>query len=197
MEIGIVVAVVLVVLLVAVVLVVLQRRRRRQLQERFGPEYQHVVENAQSRRQGEKELIGRERRRDALEIRPLSPGARHRFAEAWTSIQARFVDAPADAVGEAQHLLNELMGERGYPVEDFEQQASDISVDHPALVENYRAAHRVSQENRRGAATTETLRQAMVHYRSLFDELLVDDGETGARPTDSEGTTRPGRSSSS
>jgi hypothetical protein len=167
-----------IVLMAAVI--VNQKRRRRHLQEHFGPEYEHTVEHAKNRRHAEKELVDRQRQRDQLDIRPMRPGARERYSARWASTQAGFVDAPVDAVREAHTLLTEVMRERGYPVEDFDEQASYISVDHPTLVENYRAAHRVYEANRRGAADTEELRQALVHYRSLFDELLADTAE-GAR----------------
>jgi hypothetical protein len=147
-------------------------RRRRGLQERFGPEYDRTVADAPSRREAESELSERQKRRDELEVRPLAPEARDRYASRWHNTQAKFVDEPEEAVGEADSLIQEVMRERGYPVEDFDQRASDLSVDHPEVISNYRAAHGISVANERGKASTEDLRTAMVHYRALFVELL-------------------------
>lgn len=147
-------------------------RRRRGLQESFGPEYDRTVADAPTRREAESDLVERQKRREQLEIRPLEPAARERYADRWHGAQERFVDDPAEAVREADRLIQEVMRERGYPVEDFEQRAADVSVDHPEVVSNYRAAHGISTANERGKASTEDLRTAMVHYRSLFAELL-------------------------
>ena len=150
----------------------MQSRRRARLREGFGPEYERAVEEAGSRRHAESELEQREKRREALDIRPLASAARDRYLERWRVTQERFVDEPGAAVSDADRLVTEVMRERGYPVDDFEQRSADLSVDHPHLVENYRAAHAASLANDKGEATTEDLRQAMVHYRSLFEELL-------------------------
>ena len=147
-------------------------RRRKGLQDRFGPEYDRTVADAPSRREAESDLSERQQRRDELDIRPLSPESRDRYASRWHNTQARFVDEPEEAVGEADGLIQEVMRERGYPVEDFDQRASDLSVDHPEVISNYRAAHGISVVNERGKASTEDLRTAMVHYRALFEELL-------------------------
>jgi hypothetical protein len=149
-------------------------RRRKRLQERFGSEYDHTVADAPSRREAESELSEREKRREELEIRPLEPEARDRYAEQWRGAQERFVDDPAEAVGEADRLIQQVMRERGYPVDDFEQRAADLSVDHPEVISNYRAGHGISIANERGKASTEDLRTAMVHYRELFTELLEE-----------------------
>jgi FtsZ-interacting cell division protein ZipA len=158
---------------VAIVLLALwaanRKRRTTQLREGFGPEYDRTVEETGSRRKAESELTGREKRREELDIRPLAPGARDRFADRWRTVQERFVDDPDGALREAHELVVLVMAERGYPTDDFEQRAADVSVDHPHVVENYRAAHAISQ---RDDADTEEQRQAMKHYRSLFDELL-------------------------
>lgn len=146
--------------------------RRTQLRKTFGPEYDRTISESESRRTGESELKERERRRRELDIRPLSSAAWQRYTEAWATVQRRFVDDPGGATLEADRLVGEVMEERGYPVEDFEQQAADLSVDHPELVQNYRAAHSTWLRHERGDATTEELRRAMVHYRALFDELL-------------------------
>jgi hypothetical protein len=153
------------------------RRRTAQLRERFGPEYDHTVEQASTRRGAEVELRAREARRDQLDIRPLAPSSRERYAQEWTQVQSRFVDDPVAAVSAADTLVTSVMRERGYPMDGFEQRAADVSVDHPDVVENYRSAHRVSDLSARGEATTEDLRQAMQHYRSLFDDLLEADAD--------------------
>lgn len=147
-------------------------RRTRGLQETFGPEYDRAVEQAESQKEAESDLREREERRSEYEIKPLAPGARDRYVRAWEQTQVRFVDDPSGAVGEADDLIQDVMRERGYPVDDFEQRAADLSVDHPEVVENYRAAHGIARRHVRGEADTEELRQALVHYRSLFDELL-------------------------
>jgi hypothetical protein len=161
-------AVVVAVVLLAV-WVAKQKRRTSQLQEGFGPEYDRTVEAAGSRRRAESELTGREKRREELDIRPLAPGTRDRFADRWRTVQERFVDDPSSALNDAHVLVIEVMRERGYPTDDFEQRAADVSVDHPHVVENYRAAHAISK---RDDADTEEQRQGLVHYRALFDELL-------------------------
>ena len=148
------------------------RRRSQQLQQRFGPEYEHTLGQASNRREAEAELAERERRREGLEIVPLDPDARERYAQSWQQVQADFVDSPRSAVDEADALVIEVMRRRGYPMDDFEQRAADVSVDHPDVVGNYREGHRLSQLGARGQATTEDLRQAMRHYRELFQELL-------------------------
>lgn len=159
---------------VAVVLLALwwaaqRKRRSSELREGFGPEYDRTVEETGSRRRAESELAEREKRREALDIRPLAPGTRDRFADRWSTVQERFVDDPSGALRDAHVLVVEVMRERGYPTDDFEQRAADVSVDHPHVVENYRAAHDISE---RDDADTEEQRQGLVHYRALFDELL-------------------------
>jgi hypothetical protein len=171
---AIIIIVVLVVLLIAGAIIALPRMRSRRLQEQFGPEYQRTVDSTGDQRAAEKDLHEREQRRKELEIRPLDPGARDAYAQRWRRTQEMFVDAPTDAVGEADALVQQVMGDRGYPVGDFEQQARDVSVDHADVVSEYHAAHEISLLNRRGQATTEQLREAMVHYRTLFTELLQD-----------------------
>jgi len=148
------------------------RRRTQKLQQRFGPEYERAVEGADSRREAEAELRERERRRGELEVRPLSSAARERYLAQWTSVQARFVDDPRTAVVSADSLIQSVMAERGYPVEDLEQRTADISVDHPTVVENYRQGHRYAYTAADGDGATEGLRQAMRHYRALFEELV-------------------------
>jgi hypothetical protein len=159
---------VIVVLLCVVGVLLYRQRRSAQLRDRFGGEYDRVVEE-RGPRAGEAELRERFDRRRSYDIRPLEPAARDRYAERWRATQARFVDQPATALDEADTLVAEVMRERGYPVDDFERQAEDVSVDHPHVVEHYRKAHTI-QSARDGS--TEDLRQGLVHYRALFDELL-------------------------
>ena len=163
----------IVIVLVAIGLFFFWRRRRTEnLREQFGPEYKRAVDQYGDQRKAEAELAAREKRVRKLEIRPLRPEEHSRFAEAWQKTQARFVDEPSQAVRDADALVKEVMQARGYPVGDFEQRAADVSVDHPNVVLNYRGAHDIVARNNSGNATTEDLRQAVVHYRSLFEELL-------------------------
>jgi hypothetical protein len=170
--------VLVVVVLVGVWTWIAARRRSERLQERFGPEYDRMVETTGDRRRVEAELAVREKRRQALDIRPIDPETRDEFARQWRDTQARFVDEPGTAVQDADHLVAEVMRTRGYPVEDFSQREADVSVDHPSVVDNYRAAHGITLAYQQGQASTEDLRQAMVHYRALFEDLL-DAGTDG------------------
>ncbi len=173
MNTGLLVLAVLVAALVLAGLWLLARRRRsRRLRRQFGPEYERAVATAGSRQAAEAELEDRRLRREQLEIVGLDPGARDRHLRQWRLVQARFVDSPTEATRAADRLISEVMRERGYPVEDFEQRAADVSVDHPQVVDDYRAAHAIAEANERSEATTEDLRQALVHYRSLFEDLL-------------------------
>jgi hypothetical protein len=167
----IVVLVVIAVLVIAGALLV-PRMRSRQLQQRFGPEYDRTVQSTGDRQAAERDLQERAQRRRELDIRPLDPAARDRYAQRWRQAQERFVDEPDQAVADADALVQEVMRERGYPTGDFEQQARDVSVDHGDVVHEYHAAHELSQLSARGQASTEQLREAMVHYRTLFEELL-------------------------
>jgi len=167
------------ILIVVVALVLLgvmwfagRRQRSANLRERFGEEYDHTVDEVGDRRQAESELEARRKRVEQLDIHPLSGQDQERFAKEWKSTQARFVDDPSAAIHDADRLVGELMQTRGYPVGDFEQRAADVSVNHPNVVTNYRAAHNISLDNDRGGASTEDLRQGMVHYKELFEELL-------------------------
>jgi hypothetical protein len=171
----ILIAVAAVAILAIAVFVWLQARRRR-LQQTFGPEYDRALADAPTRREAEAELDERRRRREELDIRPLSSQAAERYGHEWQGLQARFVDAPVEATRDADRLVQQVMSERGYPMDEFEGLADLISVDHPTVVENYREAHTIYLNYDRGDASTEDLRQAMVHYRSLFDEL-VESGE--------------------
>jgi hypothetical protein len=165
----------LVVVVVAVVATVLFLRKRRteRLRTKFGgAEYARAVKDGGNRRQAEAGLDQRTQRVDAFHIRALALVDRARFLDSWRGVQARFVDGPAGAVSEADRLLGDVMATRGYPVSDFEQRAADISVDHPLVLKNYRTAHDIALRQMRGEASTEDLRQAMVHYRTLFEELV-------------------------
>lgn len=161
-----------VVLLVVIVLWMMQRRRSTHLKDRFGPEYERSLQQHGNATLAERELDARERRVAKLEIRRLSHDDQARFSQAWLEIQTRFVDSPGDAVRDADRLVGEVMHARGYPMADFNQRAADISVDHPHVVSNYRAAHALADRASRGESTTEDLRQALVHYRELFADLL-------------------------
>jgi hypothetical protein len=176
------VAVVVIVIVVIVVLGAVGyfargQARRRGLQQRFGPEYDRTVESHESTREAEQELLARQKRHDELEIHPLDPAARERHLAEWRQVQERFVDAPEQAVTEADRLLVVVMGERGYPTEGYEQQVSDLSVEHAGTIDRYRQAHDISAQAEAKKASTEDLRQAMVHYRTLFTELLDTDEE--------------------
>lgn len=149
-----------------------KRRQSQRLQQRFGPEYARLVNELGGRRKAEAELATREKRVERFNITPLAPADAARFAEAWNGLQIRFVDDPKAAVAQADRLVYEMMTKRGYPMGDFERRAADISVDHPGVVANYRAARAVALRDERGQASTEELRKAVVHYRALFQELL-------------------------
>ena len=166
------------IIIVAIILIVAWvGLRRRRLQSQFGPEYQRVAQENGSKWRADSELAARRQHRQKLDIRPLAPEQRDRYATGWQQIQARFVDQPYPAVAEADRLVGTVMRERGYPTENFEQHAADVSVDYPKLVGNYREAHAVA--TRQKSANTEELRTAMLHYRALFQELLGEqpDGE--------------------
>ncbi len=163
--------------IVVVALVIWQamkQRRTRELQGRFGPEYDRTLDVAESKRDAEAELSARADRRDELEIQPLTTAARERYLVEWQRVQAKFVDDPDGAVRDADMTIQSVMADRGYPVDDFEQRAADVSVDHPQVVENYRLGHRLARASALGDGTTEDLRQAMQHYRLLFEELVED-----------------------
>lgn len=171
----IVIAVAVVVVIALVAWAMTRKRRTEDLRRQFGPEYDVAMTEADSRRAAEAELEARRERRERLALRPLSAKSRERYTTSWRDVQARFVDAPAVALQSADVLVTELMRERGYPTGDFEQRAADISVDHPDVVKNYRMAHTVSTEASTDGADTERMRQGLVHYRALFDELLEQD----------------------
>ena len=171
----------LIVIGVLTVLIFFRRKRTGRLREHFGPEYDQTVLAAGGRGKAEADLVARERRVDRLTLRPLTATERDFYLSSWTRIQAQFVDDPADAVRQADQLLGVVMSTAGYPVADFDQRLGDISVDHPLVVEHYRAGHGIAVRHASGQAGTEDLRQAMIHYRTLFDEL-VQDTATAAIP---------------
>jgi len=173
------VIVVAVVAVLLIVWVVVRNQRTAKLRRNFGAEYDRTVREVGSRR-AETILLDREKRVEKLSIRDLSADERERFVTEWRTVQSRFVDDPRGAVSQADLLTDRLMQLRGYPVSDFEQRAADISVGHPHVVENYRAARAIALRHRQGLATTEDLRNALIYYRSLFDELLQA-GSTGRK----------------
>ncbi len=171
------IAVVVLLMLAAALAILFSVRKRHtaRLRAQFGgSEYNRTVQEGGNRRQAEAVLDKRTERVDRLNIRPLAPADRDRFVESWARVQARFVDGPGGAVTDADQLLNDVMSTRGYPMSDFEQRVADISVNHPVVLDNYRAAHETALRQTRGQARTEDLRQAMIHYRTLFEELVSD-----------------------
>jgi hypothetical protein len=151
-----------------------RKQRSEKLRTKFGSaEYDRALQAGDSRRQAEAGLDKRTDRVASLNIQPLSAAERDRFVFSWSKVQARFVDSPGGAVTEADQLLGDVMSTRGYPVSDFEQRAADVSVSHPLVLENYRLAHGIANRQAGGKASTEELRQAMIHYRALFDELVA------------------------
>lgn len=164
------------IVVVALILVgawlLMRKRQSQDLEKKFGPEYHRTVHEMGSRTKAESELLARKRRVEKLRIVPLAPDQAARFADEWRMVQARFVDNPKGVLMDADRLVGELMRQRGYPMGDFESRAADISVDHPAVVHHYRAAHAIALRDHNGEADTEALRQAVVHYRALFSELL-------------------------
>jgi hypothetical protein len=178
MSTGAIIGIVVVLVVLAVVAVVLNKYlQRRRLQEKFGPEYDRTVESSDNRMAAERELADRQRKHSKLELRPLTPQARDSYGRHWSRIQEQFVDAPAGAVAEADILVIDLMAERGYPTEGYEQQAELLSVEHSRTLDHYRSAHEISQRDKAGDASTEDLRNAMVHYRTLFQDLLGKGGD--------------------
>ncbi|WP_187365753.1 hypothetical protein [Trebonia kvetii] len=169
-----------VVVVVALVAVRARQRRTAVLRDHFGPEYDRTVENREDRRAAEAELLARQRQRAQFDVQPLPEATRLSFAEEWRELQERFVDQPAQAAGAADALITRVMEARGYPMNDFDTQADLVSVDHPDTVENYRFAHAVQQRAQTQQASTEDLREALLRYRSLFDELLRPEGDGAA-----------------
>ena len=167
-----IIVVAIIVVIVIAVIVVRQRRKAALLRQRFGREYERVARERGSEREAQTLLTEREKRVEKFHIRELDEAERQEYAERWRMVQTRFVDDPSGAVSDADEAVVSLMGVRGYPMADFEQRAADLSVDHPHVVENYRAAHAIAVRRRQGTASTEDLRRAMIYYRSLFEDLL-------------------------
>jgi type II secretory pathway pseudopilin PulG len=168
----VIVLVVVAILVIGAIAVVIAQRRKAVLRQRFGSEYERTVKEQGSERRAQTLLEQRAKRVDKFNIRPLSAAERDQYAERWRHVQSRFVDDPRGAVVDADETVSSLMGALGYPMADFEQRAADLSVDHAPVVDNYRAAHEIALLHRKGQASTEDLRQAMIYYRSLFEELL-------------------------
>ena len=154
------------------------KRRSDHLRTRFGSEYERQVDELGSRSKAEADLAEREKRVSKLDIRPLSPADQDRFLDRWTKVQATFVDDPERSVDYADALIAEVMTARGYPVREFDERAGDISVDHPNVVQHYRAGHDIAVRHGRGEAGTDELRQALIHYRALFEELVTERAPT-------------------
>lgn len=173
-EIILLVGVAVLVLVVVATVLASSRSRSKKLQAQFGPEYDRTVDVTDNRREAEKELQQRQQRHDELDLRPLTPASRDRFAQGWEQAQARFVDDPRGALGQADELVQQAMSERGYPTGDFDEQAADLSVEHSSVLDHYRDAHELSRLSGRGEASTEDMRQGIVHYRVLFEQLLSD-----------------------
>jgi hypothetical protein len=182
MDMNLIAVVAVIVLLLAVAALLLARRRRSEkLAERFGPEYDRAVHDLGSRDKAEAELAARQKRVDKLHLVPLTPADAEHFTQAWKALQSRFIDSPQGSLMEADLLVRELMQKRGYPMGDFDSRAADISVHYPTVVEHYRAAHAIAVRDQGGQADTEQLRQAVVHYRALFAELLEVQAPQSAR----------------
>jgi len=163
----------------------MQKRRTDSLQNRFGPEYDRTVAEHHDQKSAERELEHRAERVEHLQLRPLAREERDQFVARWQTVQAQFVDNPTDATAEADDLVGQVMATRGYPVGDFEQRAADVSVNHPRVVEHYRAGHALALKAARGESDTEDLRQAFVHFRALFEDLLeVESAQHDIRSTD-------------
>ncbi|MBB5960013.1 hypothetical protein FHS29_006635 [Saccharothrix tamanrassetensis] len=197
MSTGTIIGVIVVVLVVVAAIVLLRFfLQRKRLRTKFGPEYERALERNDNRMAAERELVEREREHSKLELRPLTPGTRESYARNWTRIQEQFVDAPTTAVTQADRLVTDLMAERGYPTEGYERQASLLSVEHAQTLDHYREAHTISERQDRGEASTEDLRTAMVHYRTLFEDLLktgADDRHADDRHADRRDRTEGAR----
>ncbi len=177
-------AIILAVIVVAIAIAIflfLRTRRTNRLRENFGPEYNRAIEESGGRGKAERELEQRKKRVETFSIHPLTASDRERYATRWREVQSLFVDDPQAAVGQADKLVGEVMGTRGYPVGDFEQRSADLSVDHPVVVQNYRAAHEIAERREQGDAGTEDLRQAMILFGALFDDLVGEPEPAPAR----------------
>lgn len=179
-----------IVVVIVVAIVLATKRRTTNLRRQFGPEYERTRQDREGRRAAESDLRNRQKQRSKLDIHDLSEPARVRYAEQWRELQERFIDQPASAVLEADALVRQVMNEEGYPIDDFDQQADLVSVDHPRVVENYRIAHTVCERTQAQQASTEDMRTALLSFRSLFDELLQDESGAARRPSPGNGAHR-------
>ena len=185
-----IVLIIVVLVIIAAIVYGVQAGRRKKLQSTFGPEYDRVVADTGNRTEAEKELREREKRHAELELKELSPESQQRYRAAWEEVQIQFVDNPSEAVGTADELVTQLITERGYPTAEYDERLADLSVEHSNTLEHYRQAHEISERSAAGAAGTEDLRLALVHYRALFAELLGTDpvsttpGTTTSDPDD-------------
>jgi len=168
------------IVVIAAVFFAMRKKRSQQLRQHFGPEFERTVQATGDERKAEEELEDRKKRVSSFHIRALSAEDKARFSREWRVAQAKFVDEPSRAINDADELIQKAMQARGYPLGDFEQRAADISVNYPRVVENYRAARQIALRNRKGESTTEDLRQGMVYYRELFEEILEERPATGA-----------------
>jgi hypothetical protein len=190
----VVIVVVVVALVAGAGFLLWSQARTQRLRRQFGPEYDRAIDSHHSRREAERELHAREQRHRELDIRPLEPRARELYQEQWTHVQEHFVDAPEAAVEQGDRLVTTVMGERGYPVQDFDDRVAHLSVEHGRMLDHYRRGHEISGKAARKEATTEELRQAMVHYRALFEDLLsvpVEDRGTPPRDPRPEASAPP------
>lgn len=169
---GIVIIICAAIVIAVLAIVFARRRRSQQLRSHFGPEYQHAVREYGGQSKAEEALLARQKRREKLHIHSLSDVEKEHFSSQWHDVQARFVDDPDGSIHQADTLVSDVMKARGYPMAEFEHRAEDLSVDHPMVVKNYRAAHEIALRQEHGEASTEDLRQGLVYYRDLFDDLL-------------------------
>ena len=185
-----IVLIIVALVIIAAIVYGVQAGRRKKLQSTFGPEYDRVVADTGNRTEAEKELREREKRHAELELKELSPESQQRYRAAWEEVQIQFVDNPSEAVGTADELVTQLITERGYPTAEYDERLADLSVEHSNTLEHYRQAHEISERSAAGAAGTEDLRLALVHYRALFADLLGTDpvsttpGTTTSDPDD-------------
>ena len=191
----VIVLIIVLLVIIAIALVAVRAARRRKLQQTFGPEYDRVVADTGSRADAERELREREKRHAELELKPLTPESKARYSAAWEEVQIQFVDNPGEAVTTADRLTTELIAERGYPTGDYDDQIANLSVEHARTLGHYRDAHEISRRYSEGDASTEDLRQALVHYRALFADLLGEDpvqnSTSTSTPTSAPAATRP------
>jgi FtsZ-interacting cell division protein ZipA len=188
---AVIILIVVIVVVLAAIFFGVQASRRRRLQSTFGPEYDRAVADTGNRAEAEKELRERERRHSELELKPLTSEAQAKYAADWEEVQIQFVDDPVDATNEADQLVTRLIAERGYPTSDYEDRLADLSVEHARVLGHYRDAHEINRRSQAGEASTEDLRQALVHYRALFADLL------GTEPVSSETASTASETSSS